>query len=161
MNSGAYKLADFFSETLADNIKDILIIANNGVYELFGRYRIKRYANSYNVVDVFTRRHMAFSSLKSSVAWCTFDSSGKYICSRRLHYLDLKLSSLDIDIQIHKDRIKNTNVPMKKQLHLVRLQKDIDTRRSVVIEIEKIINTSKELQSERFGKVQKKKNYQV
>jgi hypothetical protein len=158
MISSAYKLADFFRETLSDRIKDVLIVSNNGAYELFGRYRINQRNNLYCITDIVTKKQTEFSILKAAVAWCTFASSGKDISSKRLYYLDLKLASLDIDIKIHRDRIKKSSLPSKKQLHLVKLQEDIGKRRHILSEIEKIINTSKELQAKKFSSVQKRKN---
>jgi hypothetical protein len=144
------KLAKFFDQELED-AKKILIVSNNGVYELFGRFMIEPKKSYFLVTDFKTKEAVEFSSLKYAMAWCILLDSNKYVDSRRLHSLDLKLCSLYTDIAVHRKLLKAANDSDAKLLYKIKLQEDSFKRRTVIKEIDTYINNSKTLQGRKFN----------
>lgn len=138
----AAKLAKFFDSELKDIMKVVIISGPTG-YELFGRFKIEINNSYYYVLDIQTNEKIELSSLKHAVAWCILSDSGKYRQSRRLHLLDLKLSSLNVDTMIHRKKFKSANTDYDRLLYKIKLQEDFHKRRLVIDEIGTYLNNSK------------------
>lgn len=158
MNSlSVSKLAKFFDQEIAI-AKKLLIVSNNGVYELFGRFRIEPIDSYFIVIDTSTKERVEFSTLKYAVVWCVLIEGRKFTESRRLEKLDLKLSSLHIDIQANRKILKTSTNAYTKIIHATKLQEDSYKRRNVIREIESFINSSKMLQDKKFSSGKEQKN---
>lgn len=157
INLRVSKLAKFFDQEL-EQAKKILIVSNNGTYELFGRFKVDLVDSYFSVLDIKTRETVQFSSLKYAVAWCILADSGRHIDSRRLHMLDLKLCSLNIDAKVHKNMLKSATNEESKLLYKIKLQEDFYRRKAVMSEITAHINNSKTLQSSKFSS-KKERNF--
>lgn len=144
INFGATKLAKFFDKELKD-AKKMLIVAGPNGYELFGRYKIETNNSYFYVSDIQSNEKIELSSLKHAVAWCILADGGKYHESRRLHFLDLKLSSLAIDTMIHRKKLKSADTDYDKLLYKIKLQEDFYKRKIVIKEIDSYIKNSKNL----------------
>ena len=140
----ASKLAKFFDRELKDASK-LLIVAGPTGYELFGRYKIEPKNSSFYVSDIYYNEKVELSSLKNAVAWCILSDGGKHHQSRRLHMLDLKLTSLITDTMIHRKKLKSATTDYDRLLYKIKLQEDFYTRRIVLSEIETYIKNSKTL----------------
>jgi hypothetical protein len=146
----ASKLAKFFDSELKDMMR-VMIISGPTGYELFGRFKIEANDPHYRVSDIQTNEKIELSSLKHAVAWCILSDSGKYHQSRRLHLLDLKLSSLDTDTMIHRKKLKSANTEYDKLLYRIKLQEDFYKKRLVIDEIETYLNNSKILHNAKMN----------
>lgn len=144
------KLAKFFDKEIKDS-KNLLIVLNNGTYQLFGRYKIEPNSTYCEVYDTKTKQTVQFSTLKYATAWCILTDSNKFVESRRLQLLDLKLCSLDTDMQIHRKMLKSSCDLDAKLLYSIKLQEDSYNRRIVIKEIDTYINNSKTLQDRNFA----------
>lgn len=140
----ASKLAKFFDKELKGASK-LLIVAGPTGYELFGRFKIEPKGSSFYVTDIYYGETVELSTLKNAVAWCTLSDGGKHHQSRRLHMLDLKLTSLITDTMIHRKKLKSATTDYDKLLYKIKLQEDFYTRRLVLSEIETYIKNSKTL----------------
>jgi hypothetical protein len=140
----AAKLAKFFDKELKDIMK-IVIVAGPTGYELFGRFKIESNNSYFNVSDIQTAEKVELSSLRYAVAWCILADCGKYHQSRRLHILDLKLSSLNMDTTIHRKKLKSANTDYDKLLYKIKLQEDFYKRKLVINEIDTYVKNSKTL----------------
>lgn len=149
INLSANKLAKFFDRQISD-VKNILIVSTQGTYDLFGRFRIENKNLYFLVTDTKTKNTVDFSSLKNAVAWCVLEDEGRYRDSRRLQTLDLKLCSLQTDIEVHRRMIKVSSDSDSKLLYILKLQEDSYKRKIVIQEIETFINTSKTIQAKKF-----------
>jgi hypothetical protein len=99
----AVKIARFVNARLTTNVRQVLLTRDDsGKYYLFGKYIIVNVKNIYKVYSVNDDRRYEFSSLKYATAWCVLTNASKYMDARRIEMLDLKLSSIDIDIAVHK-----------------------------------------------------------
>jgi len=140
----ASKLAKFFDKEIKD-VSKLMIVAGPTGYELFGRFKIEPKSSCFYVSDIHSSEKVELSTLKSAVAWCLLTDSGKYHQSRRLHFLDLKLSSLSTDTMIHRKKLKSANTDYDKILYKIKLQEDFFKRKMVISEIESYVKNSKTL----------------
>lgn len=140
----ASKLAKFFDTELRDAKKLLIVTMPNG-YELFGRFKIEVQGANFHVLDVRYNEQVKLSSLKYAVAWCILADDGKYNQSRRLHFLDLKLTSLNLDTMIHRKKLRTANTDSERILYKIKLQEDFYRKKMIVNEIETYLQNSKSL----------------
>jgi hypothetical protein len=146
----ATKLAKFFNKELKD-IMRVMIVAGPTGYELFGRFKIESNNSYFYVLDIQYNEKVELSSLKNAVAWCILADCGKYHQSRRLHILDLKLSSLNIDTTIHRKKLKSANTDYDRLLYKIKLQEDFYKRKLVIDEIDTYVKNSKTLHNTKMN----------
>ena len=159
--TNATKLAEYINAELSSDIQEILVTRESATkYTLFGKYTIllnKR--GFYTVFSTKTKSYYEFSTLKIATAWCVLDHAEKYVDGNRLENLDLKLSSIAVDIAVHKNMIKNAIHDDTKLISVTKLQEDNHRRRQTLREINFYINNSRELQEQRFRAKASKFNY--
>jgi hypothetical protein len=144
MNNRVSKIAKFFNKEINDAMK-LLIVAGPTGYELFGRFKIQSINSCFYVSDIQHNDRLELSSLKHAVAWCVLADGGKYYQSRRLHLLDLKLSSLNTDTTIHRKLLKTAITDSDRLLYKIKLQEDYYKRKLVIAEIDTYVKNSKTL----------------
>lgn len=148
------KFDKFLKHELAGSLKDVIIIAEkDGTYILFGKYRITPIDGSFEVTIFHTDTVHEFMNIKNAVAWCTFYNVKKYHEARRIKELDLKLSSMEIDISIQQRMAnKNANDPNMKWVYIVKYQEALRKKKVMLNELLSYINTSKMIQDQLFSK---------
>lgn len=153
------KLSKFFDKAMRADAKHLLITFADGEYNVFGRFSIKSAGTEYIVDDIVIKQTVVFSTLKNALSWCTLTDCKKYKHSDRLSALELKLLSLELDIAIHKKKLKTTTQD-DRTVCLTKLQEDTYRKKMVLAEIEELIKQSKRLQEDRFHKAKQQKfNY--
>lgn len=152
-------LIKLFDSELHSSLKDVLVTCNNrGQYTLFNRYLVSPTNDGlYIAIDSVTKEKLEFSALKNAITWCTLHNSKQWFDARRLQTLDLKLSSLNMDIAVHRRILKQTNEHGAKIICLTKLQEDSYKRRQTVAEINSLINSSKRIQDTNFSKIKERK----
>jgi hypothetical protein len=145
-------LSNFIDSELDTDLQEVLFTKDaQGKYYLFGKYVIVRLNNLYKVYCLDTRNKVDFLSLKNATAWCVLRNSGDNHGASRIHNLDLKLSSIDIDIAVHKNKIKNAKSNFGTLISITKLQEDTYKRRWLVSELSHYINQSKRIQNNKFN----------
>ena len=145
-------LSNFIDSELDTDLQEVLFTKDaQGKYYLFGKYVIVRLNNLYKVYCLDTRNKVDFLSLKNATAWCVLRNSGDNHGASRIHNLDLKLSSIDIDIAVHKNKIKNAKNNFGTLISITKLQEDTYKRRWLVSELSHYINQSKRIQNNKFN----------
>jgi len=150
MSNNVSKLAKFFDIELREAMR-ILIVASPTGYELFGKFKIESKNSYFYVSDIQHKQRIELSSLRTAVAWCVLADSGKYYQSRRLHILDLKLSSLNTDTTIHRKMLKTASTDGDRLLYKIKLQEDFYKRKLVIGEINTHIKNSKILHTSKMN----------
>jgi hypothetical protein len=150
--NNATKFEQFIKRELTDDIKNLIVYQENGVYELFGKYVIRSTNDGYYKVTThpFAGEHL-FVTIKNAVSWCTFDNAKRYHEARRIKDLDLRIASIDFDINIHKRMVKNAENIENKWIYIIKLEEDTFKKKMMLTEINSYINTSKMLQANRFS----------
>jgi len=148
------KLDEIFEHGLKSDIKDILITCDKqGKYSLFGKYTIMPALSKG--FKAFTPKHVEeyeFSSLIHAASWCTLHNAGRFKEARRMVMLDLKLSSIKMDIENHARLLKNSTTPSTRFLYVVKIEEDLLKQNLMLEEISYHINTSKRIQEQKFHK---------
>jgi len=150
-NINVKKIAAFLEESLSHKIKDLIVASGPNSYDLFGRFRIHSPDYQTHIVyDNLTKETREFSALRYAASWCTLVNSNRYMESRRLCSLDLKLCSIQVDLAIHKKMLKTASTPEERILYSNKLQEDSYKRKVVLQEMQTFINSSKTLQAKKF-----------
>lgn len=145
------KLNKFFEEELQSELRDILITKDaNGTYSLFGKYSISP-SNGYFKVRS-KNLYVEFSTLKNAFAYVTLHNDQKYREANRIQRLDLRLCSVNVELQVHRNILKNTD---NKLLYMIKIQEETIKKRRIVEEIKSYINSSIRIQAKRFNQSEK------
>lgn len=156
----ADKLRNLVSTGLASGLEELLLATdNNGKYYLFGKYVILNYKNIFKVYCLKTGCRLEFSSLKNATAYCVLENAGKYKDARRIEQLDLRLSSINIDIAVHKNIIKSKSSDFTTMISLTKLQQDTYKRKRIITELSSYIDNSKRIQENNFKSKDSKFKY--
>jgi hypothetical protein len=95
----AQEVERMFRQEFRDLLPNIIYENDDGIYEVFGHYRIVPEYPNFRVfcsaTDVGT-----FGSTRSALAWCIADKNKAYNLARELKELDSKLSALNHDIAV-------------------------------------------------------------
>jgi hypothetical protein len=147
------KLAKFFDKELSSNIRDVLVTKyQSGEYGLYGKYLVKPTTTGWYKVTVLKNHDVhEFTSLKNAVTWCTLDNASMVSQAARLYRLDLKLSSLQVDMLVHNRKYRSADNPNAKVIYATKIQEDVFQKREVVNEINSFIHRSMLVQSKNFS----------
>lgn len=145
------KLANFVDSELDSSLKDVLLSRDSsGKYYLFGKYAIINHKHFYKVYCIKSKEIVEFSSLKNATAFCVLQNAGKRLDAKRVMNLDLRLTSIDVDIAVHKNKIRNSKTTFDSTISITKLQEDTYKRRVLLAELNDYINNSKRIQDNNF-----------
>lgn len=145
------KLAKFFDNEFNTSLRNVLLSHDSsGKYYLFGKFAIVQHRHFYKVYCVQSGDIFDFSSLKNATAYCVLENAGKRMDARRVMNLDLKLSSIDVDIAVHKNKLKTSTDNFITLVSITKLQEDTYKRRVILAELNDHINNSKKIQDNNF-----------
>ena len=134
-------------------LKETSVIQNeNGDYELFGKYTVSKESNGYAITRLNDDDPLVFGSLQNAVTWATLDNQVRVYDSNRVYELDHKLSSLEVEAEIHFKRYKNSKDGDTKLLYLSKLQEDRIKKKQVSHELQSYVRTTREWQMKKFRK---------
>ena len=122
---------------------------DNGVYEVFGHYRIHPERPGYRVFCSATEVG-TFSSTRAALSWCIADKNKSYNTARELLTLDTKLTALTHDINARAavgDRSKN---PALRETILTKLETKIIRKKLLENQLTKCVNWAKYCQQRGF-----------
>lgn len=143
-------ISHFFEYELSSTLKDILITRDEkGTLYLFNEYRIVR--KSKNVFVVYGKNIIEeFMSIKNALAFAILKYNKNYTVAERIKFLDISLCSIDLDVEIHRNMLKNKTSDDEKLLYSIKLSEDLNKKRAILKEIKNHINSSIELQTKKF-----------
>ncbi len=145
------KLNKFFEEELQSELRNVLITKDaSGTYSLFGKYTITP-SNGYFKVKA-KNLYVEFTTLKNALAYVTLHHAEKYREANRIQRLDLSLCSVNVELQVHRNILKNTD---NKLLYMIKIQEETIKKRRIVEEIKSYINSSIRIQATRFTQSEK------
>ena len=122
---------------------------DNGVYEVFGHYRIQPERPNYRVFCGSTDVGV-FSSTRTALSWCIADKNKSYNTARELLTIDTKLTTLTHDINTRAavgDRSKN---PALRETILTKLETKIIRKKLLENQLTKCVNWAKYCQQRGF-----------
>ena len=86
------------------------------------------------------------------MVWCTLDNDRYYREAGKVLELDLKLSSNDLNIQIHKKLAKKAKNAESKLIYTIKWEEDSRKKRLLTEELQTFINKSRYIQNRKFDK---------
>jgi hypothetical protein len=143
-----------FERVLRQEIKDILpntIWQNeDGIYSVFGHYRIQPERPGYRVFCGATEVGV-FNTTRTALSWCIADKNKSYNTARELLTVDTKLTALTQDINARAavgDRSKN---PALRETILTKLETKIIHKKQLENQLTKCVNWAKYCQQRGFN----------
>ena len=143
-----------FERVLRQEIKDILpntIWQNeDGIYSVFGHYRIQPERPGYRVFCGATEVGV-FNTTRTALSWCIADKNKSYNTARELLTADTKLTALTQDINARAavgDRSKN---PALRETILTKLETKIIHKKQLENQLTKCVNWAKYCQQRGFN----------
>lgn len=135
-------LHKFFDDELKSELKGIMITRDhNGVLTVFGEYSIAPMKGGY--VKVLGKNlSLEFTFIKNALAYVTLLHAGKVREAERVYQLDLKLCSINVDLEVHRNILRKRSNPNDKLLYIIKVQEDSAKKRKIVEEIKSYINSS-------------------
>jgi hypothetical protein len=138
-----------FRQEFRDIMPNTIWQTDDGVYEVFGHYRIQPDRPGYRVFCRDTDVGI-FSSTRTALSWCIADKNRAYNTARELLTTDTKLAALTQDINVRAaigDRSKNS---AWKETILTKLESKIIQKKSLENQLTKCVNWAKYIQQRGF-----------
>lgn len=144
------KLINLFDKELRSSLQSNLILpSNDGMsYLLFGKFKLSKQRELYLVQDLAYNDTIEFSSMRYATAWCTLRHNNRHSEARRLQSIDMKLASLGLDIEVHRNIIKAK--PDSALLYKIKLREESYKKRQLLSEIDTIVEEIRTLQFANF-----------
>lgn len=137
------QLISVVRDTYDKAISTALVKTEYGIVA-FNQYAITKINNGYKVRSRRTFTEMEFTSIRNALAWIIFEHQGRFKDSTRVAQLDSLISSLDVEINLHK-RSKSRVDPSKYIITLNKIQMEVAKKQSLSIELDKYLTQVKHL----------------
>jgi len=150
--TNATKLDQFFTREINADLRDVLITCDRlGKYSLFGKYTIAPTRDEYYKVTISgSESSYEFALLKNALTWCVFRNSAKQREASKIQLLDMKLCGIDVDLAVHRRKLKLATDSFTKDIYIIKVQEDTIKRKQIVAEINSYINNSRQIQVKKF-----------
>jgi hypothetical protein len=139
-----------FRRELQDLLPNVIWQNDNGVYEVFDRYRICPQNDGYRVYCSASDVGV-FGSTRSALSWCIADKNKAYNLARELKELDNKLTSLNNDIAVRTSIAERSRHWDFKDSMATKLETKIIRRKQVENRLAKCISWAKYTQQRGFN----------
>lgn len=123
---------------------------DDGSYNLFGTYIIKKTIMGFLVEKKHTHTINIFMDLRNAVTWSTLDKCQNYNDSARVLYLDKLLSGTIQNMITHENLCKKTKDMEKRILYLTKINEDKIKKRSISTELNNYTEKCKTWQYRQF-----------
>jgi hypothetical protein len=149
------KLNKFFDDELNSELKDVLITCDqSGRYTLFGVYSISPTKSGYFRIRG-NNTDLELTNIKNALAYVTLFHAGKHREARRVQQLDLSLCSVNVELEVYRNILRNRADSDSKLLYIIKIQEDSIKKRRIVDEIKSHINSSIRIQEHNFARARK------
>jgi hypothetical protein len=143
-----------FEQALRQEFKDILpntiFQLENGIYNVFGKYRIEPNRPGYRVYCSATEVGI-FNSTKTALSWCIADKYQAYNTARDILELDTKLGALSLDIAARTAIAEHSTQWEFRDSVGTKLETKIIRKKQVENELAKCVNWAKYIQQRGFN----------
>jgi hypothetical protein len=133
-----------------DLMPNVIWQTDDGVYEVFGRYKIVPESQGFRVFCSATDVGL-FATTRSALSWCIADKNQAYNLARELHYLDHKLTALNNDIAVRSALAERSRCWEFRDPVSTKLETKIIRRKQVENQLAKCISWAKYSQQRGFN----------
>ena len=144
-----HEVERMFRQEFRDLMPNVIWQNDDGVYEVFGRYRIVPESLGFRVFCSATDVGV-FATTRSALSWCIADKNQAYNLARELKELDNKLSSLNNDIAMRSALADRSRRWEFRDPVATKLETKIIHRKQVENQLTKCINWAKYSQQRGF-----------
>jgi hypothetical protein len=135
-----------------EKLQDLSVFREpNGTYSLFNKYKISKTNGLFYVEIDRVADKKEFNVLKNAVAWCTYDKRNRINDSERILHLDIKLSGIEAEIEVHQKLVKRTKKTEEKLIYLAKLGEEKMERKRINDELTGYVYNSRNWQENRFN----------
>lgn len=135
-----------FPETL----NNLIFRDEDGSYKVFDRYRIINEKPGYRLYCSATDVGL-FSSTRTAMSWCIADKNKLYTLARDILHLDIKLRSLNSDINVRANIADRSKEPQFRETIGTKLESKIIRKKMVEEQLTKCVNWAKYIQLKGFN----------
>ena len=139
-----------FRREFSDLMPNVIWQNDDGVYEVFDRYRIVPEHTGFRVFCSATDVGV-FGTTKSALSWCIADKNKSYNLARELKELDQKLAALNNDIAVRTALAERSQRWEFRDPVATKLETKIIRRKQVENQLAKCINWAKYTQQRGFA----------
>jgi hypothetical protein len=147
--SSQENLDRMFRQEFRDLMPNMIWQNDDGVYEVFDRYRIQALKSGYRVFCSATEVGI-FSSTRSALSWCIADKNRAYNTARELLETDRKLSYLTHDIATRAGIGDRSRDPLLRETILTKLESKIIHKKHLENQLTKCVSWAKYVQQRGF-----------
>jgi hypothetical protein len=122
---------------------------NDGVYEVFGRYRIQPESGSFRVFCWATDVGL-FATTRTALSWCIADKHSAYNTAREILRTDNKLTALTHDIGTRAALGDRSRDPALREIILTKLESKIIHKKRLENQLAKCVDWAKYVQQRGF-----------
>lgn len=140
----------YFSSILLNSTKNVLIYqCDDGEIVLYEEYFIRKKSKGAEVYRYRDDQYFMFANITTAMSWAILDWNNKIFEAKRLLELDRKLSSIAVDIMIHKKLAKHKSLEIS-DINKDKLSRDVEKRQAFQYELDKYIILAKTCQQRGF-----------
>lgn len=139
------KLLPYISTKLINN----LIYTNDQGYVLYNKYEIIKVKDHYEVDRNTDGSKFLFSKLRNAATWAILDRYNKIFEAKRVLELDSILSSINVEVQIHK-RLQKIGTLESREINRDKYLIDVAKQKQFQWELDKYIIMAKTCQSKGY-----------
>jgi hypothetical protein len=138
-----------FTQEFRDILPNTIWRTDNGVYEVFGKYKIQPERHGYRVFCSATDIGI-FNSTRTALSWCIADKNQAYNTARELLTVDTKLTALTQDINTRAAVGDRSTSPVLRETILTKLESKIIQKKLLENQLAKCVNWAKYIQQRGF-----------
>jgi len=138
-----------FRQEFRDLMPNVIWQNDDGVYEVFGRYRIHPESHGFRVFCSATDVGV-FSNTKTALSWCIADKNQAYNTARELLETDCKLSAITSDIATRAAIGDRSRDPVLREIILTKLESKIIHKKHLENQLSKYVSWAKYVQQRGF-----------
>lgn len=138
-----------FRQEFRETMPNIIWQTDDGVYQVFGHYRIQPNRPGYRVFCSASDVGV-FSSTRTALSWCIADKNRAYNTARELLTTDNKLTALTHDITTRAALGDRSNNPALREMILTKLESKIIQKKLLENQLTKCVNWAKYIQQRGF-----------
>ena len=139
-----------FRQEFRESVPNIIWKNDNGVYEVFGKYKIIPGKQTHQVL-CWDNKVGIFNSTRTALSWCIADKFKAFNVARELLETDNKLGYLNNDIAIRANIADNSNKPEFRESIGTKLETKIIRKKQLENQLTKCVNLAKYWQQRGFN----------
>ena len=138
-----------FRQEFRDHMPNEIWQNDDGVYEVFGRYRIQPESHGFRVFCSATDVGV-FATTRTALSWCIADKNQAYNTARELLTTDNKLAALTADIATRAAVGDRSQDPGLRETILTKLESKIIHKKQLENQLTKCVDWAKYCQQRGF-----------